>query len=27
VALRCRIMNTMIFVHGVEIKLRGGSND
>lgn len=27
VALRCRIMNTMIFVHGVEIKLMGGSND
>jgi hypothetical protein len=27
VALRCRIMNIMIFVHGVEIKLRGGNNE
>lgn len=27
VALKCRIMNTMIFALGVEIELKGGNND
>lgn len=26
VVLKCRTMNTMIFAHGVVVKLRGGNN-